>query len=529
VPEDIGMEFCRGKMSFRGSGGESDDDWPSPPTPPGNFIGCEEDQKEKLEETSIDEDYSLLDLDQELIEKLDTFSRNTDADTFIKIAYRIAIVKSQERKRSQEEVDEAGNENEEEYNEIALNHRLKVRAYNRLSTWKKRKDYATCKLSPISSFHESILPVSEAELEIAFARLILENNGRVYAGSSCYKEFLERSGYQKKMKELGNPKAFFSRHALRGFQILPVAAKLGDGFGFRPPHQACKEWMQGHCPRILCPQSHALPRGCNKIPSKSAIKKPSHQLPLCKYFPNCTRGAVCRYFHPQRPEPCRYFPDCKYGSDCRFFHPQRAPPSLPFRSFDWSRSSRQKKYLVLGTTEEGKQSFTNALHQYFANNSFGGLTDAVSNLEIQGRNFKANCHRFKNPDCDETSLTFVDTPALTDFENSKNVIWFFSDQELFFGVFLLFKWNGEPQHSGCHLGSPKLLYSCFNTWKFDCHLFDIKPNKHDQLPQWKLFSIEELLKQTCWRESQTILGRYNEDLRKDYVINCPCNQSSTPS
>jgi hypothetical protein len=414
------MEFF-GKMSLKGRVGDSDDDWPTPPTSPTALTGCEEDQTEELEETSIDEDYSLLNVDQEFIENLDTCTGTSGADTFIKIAYRVAVAKSRDRKRSQEEVDE----DEEEQDEIARTHKLTIRAYHRLSTRKKRKDYAKCKISSISSFQESNTPVSEEELEIAFSRLILENNGCLHAGSKNYKEFIERSGYQEKMKVLGNPKAFCLAHASRGFQFSPGTTKLGDVFSFHPPQNACDEWMKGHCSKKRCSRSHTLPRGCllhddgnmhNKIPRNANVAEKKNHQQLCKYFPNCTRGASCRYLHSD-PLPlalCKNYPDCKYGINCRFLHPVQGPQSP---SFDWSRTSGHKKYLVLGTTEEGTQSFIDFLNNYFNDNPYEDFKESVSNSEMMGRE---NAHyKFENPQDNKTSLTFVVTPAITDFGNHK--------------------------------------------------------------------------------------------------------------
>lgn len=40
----------------------------------------------------------------------------------------------------------------------------------------------------------------------------------------------------------------------------------------------------------------------------------------CKFYPVCTRGDRCDYYHPTTP--CKAFPNCKYGDACLYIHPK---------------------------------------------------------------------------------------------------------------------------------------------------------------------------------------------------------------
>ncbi|KAJ8670624.1 hypothetical protein QAD02_001883 [Eretmocerus hayati] len=48
------------------------------------------------------------------------------------------------------------------------------------------------------------------------------------------------------------------------------------------------------------------------LPDKSAEK--------CRYWPNCTLGMKCAYYHPE--VPCSSFPACKFGEKCAYQHPK---------------------------------------------------------------------------------------------------------------------------------------------------------------------------------------------------------------
>jgi hypothetical protein len=52
----------------------------------------------------------------------------------------------------------------------------------------------------------------------------------------------------------------------------------------------------------------------------SPTKAQSTQKPRCVFFPACTKGAECPFFHPT--EPCKNFPHCSFGNKCRYIHPQ---------------------------------------------------------------------------------------------------------------------------------------------------------------------------------------------------------------
>lgn len=52
-------------------------------------------------------------------------------------------------------------------------------------------------------------------------------------------------------------------------------------------------------------------------------KKPAHGRPhdqqRCVYYPNCSKGEDCPFFHPT--EDCKLFPNCPHGDNCDFVHP----------------------------------------------------------------------------------------------------------------------------------------------------------------------------------------------------------------
>jgi len=61
------------------------------------------------------------------------------------------------------------------------------------------------------------------------------------------------------------------------------------------------------------------------ITGVSKRAKPTHASSVrCRDWPQCFRGADCRFHHPT--ELCQYFPSCPFGDDCRFVH-----PSVPCR------------------------------------------------------------------------------------------------------------------------------------------------------------------------------------------------------
>jgi len=52
--------------------------------------------------------------------------------------------------------------------------------------------------------------------------------------------------------------------------------------------------------------------------SPAQVLAASGSLIRCKYFPACTKGDKCEYFHPT--EVCKYFPRCSNGNQCLFIH-----------------------------------------------------------------------------------------------------------------------------------------------------------------------------------------------------------------
>ncbi|XP_055301894.1 zinc finger CCCH domain-containing protein 14 [Sitodiplosis mosellana] len=63
----------------------------------------------------------------------------------------------------------------------------------------------------------------------------------------------------------------------------------------------------------------------NLPPLSSAITVTSNENKVakkerCKFYPSCTRGERCDYYHPTTP--CKAFPNCKYGDICLYIHPK---------------------------------------------------------------------------------------------------------------------------------------------------------------------------------------------------------------
>jgi len=42
-------------------------------------------------------------------------------------------------------------------------------------------------------------------------------------------------------------------------------------------------------------------------------------LERCKFWPYCTAGDECSFYHPTKP--CRTFPNCRFGTNCLYIHP----------------------------------------------------------------------------------------------------------------------------------------------------------------------------------------------------------------
>lgn len=63
----------------------------------------------------------------------------------------------------------------------------------------------------------------------------------------------------------------------------------------------------------------------NIYPVSSAITVSSNETKIakkdrCKFYPSCTRGDRCDYYHPSTP--CKAFPNCKFGDVCLYIHPK---------------------------------------------------------------------------------------------------------------------------------------------------------------------------------------------------------------
>jgi hypothetical protein len=411
----------------RGDSG-SDEDWFPPPP-----------DHEHIEKSSDATDYySILGLERDQIERLDELSSLTQADNLVKVAYRKSLANS-ERKQSSLG---GGNGEDDQTNICSKKNRdeiLIARAFHQLATFNKRRDFKEKKKLPSAHFAKSPFPrVETQELEMAFARLILQNYGQVAAGSSCYKDFMKRQGYQEQMKSLGNPKKFCLERTSLGFRFIPGKTSLGDLFAFTLPPNVCHEWLNGYCSKSgQCTKSHSPPCGCfikgesRPIPvqqdskfsqqmTQSRNRKPTIR---CKFYPNCDKGARCSFLHSDQPEPCQWFPDCKYGTKCRFYHPP-FPPSSPssssFPPFDWSQCSGQMRFLVVGDTKGGKLSVLNCLHNYLSNNR--SLEETEIALPSHQSNRKGYLeYRYGHPDQDDTSITFIDATKSVDFRETQEV------------------------------------------------------------------------------------------------------------
>eukprot|EP00158_Paraphelidium_tribonemae_P009407 Partr_v1_DN28857_c1_g1_i3_m33976 putative zinc finger CCCH-type containing 14 len=68
----------------------------------------------------------------------------------------------------------------------------------------------------------------------------------------------------------------------------------------------------------------AAPRPTAQIQPLKLQSPPPRQPTLCAYFPNCTKGANCSFYHP---------PACKFGircmnANCQYLHPQASGPAI---------------------------------------------------------------------------------------------------------------------------------------------------------------------------------------------------------
>ena len=58
----------------------------------------------------------------------------------------------------------------------------------------------------------------------------------------------------------------------------------------------------------------------NQVEEREPKRSKSQRQQKCKYFPDCSKGDTCTYFHPK--EECKNFPSCSYGETCMFLHPK---------------------------------------------------------------------------------------------------------------------------------------------------------------------------------------------------------------
>lgn len=71
----------------------------------------------------------------------------------------------------------------------------------------------------------------------------------------------------------------------------------------------------------LLPKTGSSPRSSQWLQiSRSGSQTEEPSKIRCSYWPNCTRGDLCKYHHPS--EPCGLFPNCPYGDACFNVHSQ---------------------------------------------------------------------------------------------------------------------------------------------------------------------------------------------------------------
>ncbi|EFN68126.1 Zinc finger CCCH domain-containing protein 14 [Camponotus floridanus] len=63
-----------------------------------------------------------------------------------------------------------------------------------------------------------------------------------------------------------------------------------------------------------------VPKLTDKRPESIGITVSDKSRENCRYWPNCTLGNKCAYFHP--PVMCSVFPACKFGDKCAYKHPK---------------------------------------------------------------------------------------------------------------------------------------------------------------------------------------------------------------
>eukprot|EP01041_Mallomonas_annulata_P013176 gene13176-27866_t len=196
---------------------------------------------------------------------------------------------------------------------------------------------------------------------------------------------------------------------------------------------------------------------------------------ICWHFNqgSCKFGSACRNFHPEAvpetvpkdaPTPsttkdCWFWVQngcCRNGEKCQFNHPPSdcSPPILPSidtkpaskrsnttsadeidhnTKFDWKGKNGHKKILVIGGAGHGKSTFINSVHNYFNKKSLSEMEVVIPTKYLQPiedspcdtenpnpmnstDSVTQRCteYTFLKPFSRNASITFIDTPGLTD-------------------------------------------------------------------------------------------------------------------
>lgn len=93
---------------------------------------------------------------------------------------------------------------------------------------------------------------------------------------------------------------------------VPPLREDGPTFSIQLPTQARKN--------VYLAKDHQHPGSIIPAPSSETASDISDNLKRCSFWPNCTKGSECPYFHPS--ELCSLYPLCPNSAEtCRFIHP----------------------------------------------------------------------------------------------------------------------------------------------------------------------------------------------------------------